>query len=165
MEAVLQLDVGYMPMRVVSFQRAICLIYEGKADLVEQLDDRVVRSPSMTMPWPSVIRLRNYVHVPYKARNLALSTRAVLARDQHMCAYCGEEATTRDHIVPRSRGGKDEWMNVVAACQPCNASKNDLSLEEWGRELQFHPVIPSANHWVVIGMNAREQWQEYLTKA
>src|SRR5690625_2141324 len=108
----LLLNASYEPLCVIPVTRAIVLVMAEKADVVSE-GDAVLRSPSVQVPAPAVIRLRRYVKVPYR-RTLALTRRNVLARDDGICAYCGGRGTTVDHVIPRSRGGGNVWENVVA---------------------------------------------------
>ena len=98
---------------------------------------------------PSVIRLRYFVRVPFQ-RRCTLSRRAVFARDEHRCQYCGEHADSIDHVMPRSRGGQHVWENVVAACRACNIRKRDRLLEETTMHLARRPSAPRALAWVVV---------------
>ena len=118
MRSALVLNATYEPLSVVSARRAICLVLCDKADIVED-DGSTVNSERLSVAAPLVIRLRYVVKVPYN-RNTAMSRRAVFARDNHRCGYCGGHADSIDHVVPRSRGGKNVWENVIAACRPCN---------------------------------------------
>lgn len=162
---VLVLNATFEPINVVQLHRAICLVVQEKADVVESVDGRTFRSENTEIPCPSVVRLRYYVKVPWKRRRPAVTNRNVLGRDNHTCGYCGETATTIDHIVPRARGGKNTWMNVVAACSPCNSKKSDLLLDELGWELLFQPTIPADKTWLVVGWAEREQQAKYLATA
>src|SRR3954447_16295922 len=110
----LVLNAGYEPLAVVSFRRALVLVLAGKATIVAQGPNPVV-SGSLTLPRPSVILLLRYVRVPH-SRSVPVSRRGVLRRDDHRCCYCGKHATRVDHVVPRSRGGRDTWDNLVACC-------------------------------------------------
>jgi len=157
---VLLLNASYEPLWVVSLHRAIILILEEKAEIIETREGSI-RSPSLTLPYPSVIRLTRYIKVPYR-RRIPFSNRSVLNRDGYKCAYCGKTATTIDHIIPRSRGGTHEWLNVVAACKTCNHKKGDKLLSEIGWELLIQPTVPEGRKWFVIGIAERESWQEYL---
>ncbi len=118
MDTALVLNASYEPLSVVSSRRATCLVLADKADVVETLG-APLRSVSRSFPRPSVIRLRYMVKVPY-IRTAALSRRAIFARDDHRCQYCGGRADSIDHVLPRSRGGQHTWENVAAACRPCN---------------------------------------------
>ena len=109
----LVLNASYEPLGVVSWRRAVCLLLDEQADMVEA-DDGVVRSPSISLPLPSVIRLRQMVNAP-RRRAVPVSRRAVFARDEYRCQYCGDRADSIDHVVPRSRGGLDVWDNLAAA--------------------------------------------------
>ena len=82
-----------------------------------------------------MIRLRNYVRVPYRAR-VPMTRAALMHRDRFRCAYCGDKAETIDHVVPRSRGGGHSWENCVACCAPCNHRKADKLLSELGWTLR-----------------------------
>ncbi len=124
MMSVLLLNTTYEPMHVVSLRRAVALVLQEKAQLVEA-SERTVRSPSLAMPEPLVIRLRGRVTM-LRQRSLALSRTAILARDGYTCQYCGlplpAARLTIDHVLPQSRGGAWAWTNLVAACPACNAA-------------------------------------------
>lgn len=122
------------------------------------------RSEKLSYPSPVVVRLRRYVPIPYR-RSIPLTTRAVLARDNYTCGYCGGDADTTDHIVPRARGGKHDWLNVVAACGPCNRRKGRKSLDEWGKELRVTPKVPRGTSLWVLAMSGRpdDAWLPYLS--
>ncbi len=118
----------------------------------------------MTVPVPSVIRLRTYVKVPFR-RRVPLNRRAVFARDDGSCQYCGRNAENIDHVLPRSRGGTHTWENVVAACRPCNNRKGDRTPHEAGLTLRSTPRAPREYGWLVIGLSAPPEpaWRAYLT--
>ena len=118
MRSALVLNATYEPLSIVPARRAACLVLADKADLVHD-DGTHIHSARLAIPSPTVIRLRYVVKVPYQ-REASLSRRAVFARDNHRCQYCGEHADSIDHIFPRSRGGLHVWENVAAACRPCN---------------------------------------------
>ena len=111
-----------------------------------------------------MLRLRRRVSVPARCR-VPLTRTGVLLRDGYECAYCAEHwADTVDHVVPRSRGGRHEWRNVVAACRQCNHRKGDRLVGELGWRLRFHPTEPSAPRTVSVGAAAPE-WGPYLSRA
>jgi 5-methylcytosine-specific restriction endonuclease McrA len=148
----------------VSAQRATCLILAEKADLVED-DGAVIRSESLTLPSPSVIRLRYMVKVPYVRRS-ALSRRAVFARDDYRCQYCGSRADSIDHVLPRSRGGTDEWDNLAAACRSCNSTKRNRTPAEAGLRLLRPCRAPRSTGWSIVGSGGiPEPWKPYLALA
>ena len=89
----------------------------------------------------------------------------MLARDNGSCAYCSKPADTMDHVVPRSKGGQHRWENIVAACRPCNAKKDDHTLAELGWVLPFKPYVPKATLYVVFRYEQSEVWTPYLAGA
>jgi 5-methylcytosine-specific restriction endonuclease McrA len=143
---------------MVPMRRALRLVIDGKAEIVEAENDRVVRSERLTMPRPAVIRLTKFIHVPRRFRRQVTNT-FLFARDQYRCQYCGRpsselkprEALTRDHVVPISRGGTNEWTNVVTACSPCNTRKGNRLPHEIGMIPLTHPTEPHFVHlsWAV----------------
>ena len=142
MRSALVLNATYEPLSVVPARRAVCLVLQDKAEIVEH-DGSAVRSERLAMPGPLVIRLRYVVRVPFHRRT-ALSRRAVFLRDGSRCQYCGGVADSIDHVVPRSRGGQHVWENVAAACRPCNLRKRDRTPEEAGMRLASVPLAPRA---------------------
>ncbi len=161
MSRALVLNASFEPLCVVSARRALMLVLDEKAELVAAGDGRF-RSVRATFPEPSVVRLARYVKVPYQTR-VALNRRAVFARDAHCCQYCGAGAENIDHVVPRSRGGTHTWENVVAACRPCNARKEDRLLHEVGFTLRHSPVQPHQRIWLLVATGiARPDWEPYL---
>lgn len=160
-EEVLLLNSCYTPLRFVSYKRAIGLIFQGKAEIIEQCEGKI-SSPTKSYDVPSVIRLRYYVKVPFISR-IALNRKSVLARDNYECQYgCGRKATTIDHVVPRSRGGQHDWMNVLACCAKCNSKKADKLLSELGWSPLKRPHMPSSSIWLTLGMVRRKEWETYL---
>jgi len=158
------LNATYEPLSVVPARRAACLVLADKADVVED-DGTVLRSSSLEVPNLVVIRLRYVVKVPYHRRT-ALSRRAVFARDEHRCQYCGGAADSIDHVMPRSRGGQHVWDNVAAACRPCNLSKRDRTPDEAGMHLARPPRAPRELAWVAIAVaRVPEAWKPYLARA
>ena len=123
------------------------LVLQAKAEPLAATG-RVFHSARVSVAEPSVVRLSYFVRVPHQA-HVALSRRAIFARDGHRCQYCGAQAENIDHIVPRSKGGPHAWDNVVAACRRCNARKRDHLLEETGMKLRHQPSAPGVGngHW------------------
>ena len=158
----LVLNAGYEPLGVVSFKRAIILVLNKKATVLEGSAEIKVHSASNAYDLPSVILLSRYVRVP-GSRNIPLSRRGVLRRDAHRCAYCKRAANTVDHVQPKSKGGTDSWENLVAACLRCNNLKGDKTLKEIGWELSFTPKMPTGGAWLIRGVEKLEpEWDEYL---
>jgi len=160
----LVLNAGYEPLAVVSFRRALVLVLAGKATVVSDTGDPVVGATTV-LPRPSVILLGRYVRSPH-GRVVPVSRRGVLRRDGHRCAYCAGPATTVDHVLPRSRGGRDAWENLVACCVRCNGTKGDRTPEEVGWRLRVRPYAPRGAAWVVRGADQRDpSWEAWLREA
>jgi 5-methylcytosine-specific restriction endonuclease McrA len=136
----------------------------GKADVVhDDPNGPVIHSATRAITVPSVIRLRSYVRVPYRAR-VPMTRAALMHRDRFRCAYCGAKADTVDHVVPRSRGGEHSWENCVAACANCNHRKADRLLGELGWALRSVPLPPKGQHWRLLS-SVKEldpAWVRYL---
>lgn len=157
----LVLNAGYEPLAVVSFRRALALVMNEKAAVVRAHEGEVVAT-SAVFERPAVIVLRRYVRAPY-TRVIPVTRRGVLRRDEHQCGYCGAHATTIDHVMPRSRGGKDTWENLIACCQRCNNVKGDRTPAEMGWRLLFAPRMPQGRAWFVRGVERPQpEWSEYL---
>ena len=161
MTRALVLNASFEPLCVVSTRRALLLVLDQKAELLAA-GAGLFRSERRSFPEPSVVRLSHYVKVPYQAR-IALNRRAVFARDNHRCQYCGAAAENIDHVIPRSRGGTHTWDNVVAACRPCNTRKEDRYLHETNLRLRRPPSIPRERLFVLIATGGvRPDWEPYL---
>ncbi len=159
---VLVLNQDYSALTVCTAQRAIVLVHLRKADIVSAIRGRYVRSPNLSFPLPSIVRLRLYVRVPY--RGIMLSRKNILHRDGHRCQYCGtHEQLTVDHVLPKSRGGAHTWQNMVAACIRCNNKKGNKRPEEAGMCLRRSPFRPSRVTFIrdYVGV-PDEAWKPYL---
>ncbi len=162
MERVLLLNASWEPLKILSMSRAICLLLENKVDLVETADGHI-RSPSISIKKPSVIRLKVYIKIPFDKKSLAISRSNVLARDHYICGYCNKRATTVDHIYPKSKGGNHSWENVVAACGPCNGKKGNKTLKQLNWKINnkiFEPNI----RLVLLPINniEHERWRSWI---
>lgn len=150
MTDVLLINASYQVLSRIDWQRAVVLVVTGEADTVEAHPDRLVRSQHLTVPWPTIVRLRAYRHLLYRTVPSARPSAAQIKhRDGRTCAYCGGHGDTVDHVVPRSRGGSNAWDNLVCACRPCNNRKADRTPVEAGMRLRWapRPVEPgSAQH-------------------
>lgn len=161
---VLLLNATFEPLTALPMRRAVVLIVCEKAVVVHDDDDGpVVRSADLALQVPSVIRLRNYVRVPYRAR-IPMTRAALMHRDRFRCAYCGSKAETIDHVVPRSRGGGHSWENCVACCSSCNHRKADKMLSELGWTLRAALVPPKGPHWRLLASikELDPTWLPYL---
>jgi 5-methylcytosine-specific restriction endonuclease McrA len=132
------------PHRIVEWQTAVCLLVTGKIDVLEVYEDEVVSSPSTSFQMPSVARIKR--HVGSWKKGVKFSRINVYTRDNFECGYCGKRLPPRDlsydHVIPRARGGKTEWENILTACKPCNDRKADRSPEQAGMRLLRKPYRP-----------------------
>jgi len=160
------------PLAVISISRAINLLIAGKAVVIEETG-RVLRTVSTTFPVPSVIALRRYINVP--RRKAHWSRKGVLVRDNYVCIYCGAHPGdlsrgktlskmdfTVDHIVPRSRGGKDNWTNTACACYTCNHRKGNRLPGEAGMKLRWEPKTPRTSYLVIAIGSGPDAWRHYI---
>jgi len=154
----LALNASYEPLTMVPVRRALRLVIDGKAEIVESDQGRLVRSERLAVPRPVVIRLMKFIHVPRRFRRQVTNT-FLFARDGYRCQFCGRpqatlrsrECLTRDHLVPLSRGGTNAWTNVLTACSTCNARKGNNLPAEIGMEPLTVPAEPHFVHlaWAV----------------
>ena len=150
MAGCLALNASFEPLTVLPLRRALRLVIDRKAEVLEIDPQRVFRSERREIPCPSVIRLVRFVHVPRKFRRQVTNT-FLFARDGYRCQYChrhrsdlrGREFLTRDHVVPISRGGDNGWHNVVTACSPCNNRKGSRLPGEVGMHISRLPGEPN----------------------
>jgi len=148
---------------ICNVKKAIVLILLSKAELIVDNQKRKIHTVTSIFPWPSVIRLNDFIKVPYK--KIILTRRNILKRDNHKCGYCGRAdlPLTIDHIIPKSKGGDDSWENLVAACLPCNNKKGDRTLEAAKMGLRIKAYTP--NH-IMFLKNAvskiDDNWKPYL---
>lgn len=155
---------NYMPINRINLKRAVTLLLTGKAepvDFVDGGDDIAVHSPSFVLLVPPHIRL-TVTHQERRGWKIpAVTRREVLRRDHHTCQYCGStRQLTIDHVIPRSKGGKHTWDNVVTACERCNSRKGDRLPQQIGMHLRTQPKTPM--HPAV--MFAEEFWQQQNAK-
>jgi 5-methylcytosine-specific restriction endonuclease McrA len=151
----LALNASFEPLTLVPLHRALRLVLEQKAEILEVDDLRRFRSERRELPCPTVIRLVRYVHVPHRFRRQVTNT-FLFARDDYVCQYCGRhrrelkgrQFLTRDHVIPVARGGPNSWLNVVTACSPCNNRKASRTPAEAGMPLLAEPVEPNYVHLV-----------------
>jgi 5-methylcytosine-specific restriction endonuclease McrA len=161
-QQVLVLNATYEPINVCSLQRAVVLVLKQKAEVLERAARRL-RSATASYAYPLVIRLVAYVRVPRNEKR-RISRRAVFARDDWRCQYCGAAShLTVDHVVPRSRGGRSTWDNVVTSCAPCNVRKADRLPDEVGMHPRAAPKAPPPDVFIAVAAPRRpESWEPYL---
>ncbi len=160
---VLLLNQNYEPLGTCNVQRAIILIYLGKAEALDNVSDRYMRSMKISYPVPTIVRLYLYRKVPHK--KVMLTRKNILIRDNHQCQYCGRHRVvlTVDHILPKNRGGKDSWENLICACTKCNHKKGNRTPEEADMPLLSTPRRPSYISFFRFFVGSEnDTWKPYL---
>ncbi len=166
MEQVLLLNITYEPLRIIDWKRAISLLLLGKVEVLEEYS-REIHSVSFKLKLPSVVRLLRMVKRPKSP--VKFSRQNIYARDKYECQYCGNrfspEELTYDHVIPKSRGGKTRWDNIVTCCIPCNRRKGGRTPGEARMSLIRKPTRPTWLPALRITIGFREvptSWRDYL---
>lgn len=163
MESVLVLNQNYEPLNICNTRRALVLLDGGKAEVLEH-GNGGIRTPSRLYPRPSVIRLIYLVKRPRP--KVKLSRREIFHRDQYTCQYCGTKGKelTIDHVMPRHRGGRHTWENLVSACKSCNHRKGGKTLEESKMRLLRAPYEPKANNYYILYQHIQNsgRWSKFV---
>ena len=168
---VLLLNASEEVLNIITWRHAVKLMLTGKAHKPYGYSDEYeIQTVSGVFRLPKALVLVQYVHIPYK--NVAVNKKNVLKRDNYTCGYCSKKLSdttgTVDHVTPTCRGGKHEWLNVVAACKDCNGKKDNLTLKEagkkYGMKLRISPYIPSRDFMILTGINTEthETWTRWV---
>ncbi len=164
--ATLLLSQSYEPIKIISWQRAITLLFLGKVEVVEEYD-HAVRSVTFVIKIPAVVRLLRAFRRHHKP--VKFSRVNIYARDGYTCQYCGVRLSvselTYDHVVPRSQGGTTEWTNIVTCCHDCNRVKGGRTPRQAGMQLRAQPTQPNWVPAVIIRVSLRsvpDAWRDYL---
>jgi 5-methylcytosine-specific restriction endonuclease McrA len=141
----------------------VVLILKDKAEVIEH-SERALHSATQTMSRPVVIRLVTYIRIPRATHRRKITRRAVFARDNWTCQYCGSRSNlTVDHVVPRSKGGGSCWENIVASCAPCNRRKGNALPRQVGMRLLRQPRTPAPSVFIHVATpTIPVAWQQYL---
>jgi 5-methylcytosine-specific restriction endonuclease McrA len=160
---VLVLNATYEPINVCTVRRAVVLLLKDKAEILEH-GDWDLHAATRTLARPVVIRLVSYVRIPRDTHRRKITRRAVFARDDWTCQYCGSRSSlTVDHVIPRSKGGPSSWENIVASCAPCNRRKGSALPRQAGMQLRKQPHTPSQHVFIqVASPTIPAAWQRYL---
>lgn len=163
-QRVLVLNASYEPLQLISVRRAVILLLQEKAELVEAAQQQL-RARAFSLDVPLVIRLMRYIKIPRRLK-LPCSRRGIFARDRETCQYCGEQPgrqhLTMDHVVPRSQGGLTTWENVVTACRECNHKKGGRTPEQANMLLMVTPRQPQYVAFALMGeLERHDVWRKY----
>ncbi|MEZ4618891.1 MAG: HNH endonuclease [Caldilineaceae bacterium] len=171
MNAILLLNASYEPLAVIPARRALSLLLRERVDAVT--DELVkISTTANDLSIPTVLRLRHYVRVPQ--RGVRWSRRGIMRRDGFQCIYCGVRVGetksgavitkadfTIDHVIPKSRGGRNTWGNTACACPSCNQRKGNRTPHEAGMPMLWEPKIPRVDYLVAMG-EVPVSWKFYL---
>jgi 5-methylcytosine-specific restriction endonuclease McrA len=156
MSNVLVLNYDYTPLNITSTRRGYVLVDKGKAEIIKSAENPIVAG-YQTYVRPLIIRLLSYIR--FNQRNLKVNRTRIYKRDNHECAYCGsKKQLTLDHIIPKSRGGGNDWNNLVTCCFKCNLKKANKTPEEAKMVLKVKPYAPT-----LISENGllKKIWDDY----
>jgi 5-methylcytosine-specific restriction endonuclease McrA len=161
--SVLVLNQNYEPLNVCNARRAFVLVDRGKAEILEHAEG-VIRTTAAAFPLPSVIRLIYMIRRPRP--QMRLTRREVFVRDRHTCQYCGKQTRdlTIDHVVPRHRGGRHTWENLVSACRSCNHRKAGQTPQEAHMDLLSVPRRPPASSYYIFYhyLESQSDWRKFI---
>ena len=165
MKSVLVLDSSYRPIKQISWQKAMTLFFQDKIEVIREYKDTWISSPSKRFRLPAVIRLVNYIFkLPW---GIKLTRTNIFIRDKGKCQYCDKRLNksrfTVDHVIPKSKGGKSSWENLVCSCSKCNTYKGDKSLKEMGIKLKKKPEQPKNNLFMILKDESPECWLDFLS--
>jgi 5-methylcytosine-specific restriction endonuclease McrA len=162
----LVLSQGFEPIKIVSWQRAITLLFLGKAEVIEEYD-RNIKTTSLAIKIPAVVRLLNAFRRHKKA--VKFSRVNIYGRDKYTCQYCGTKKVigdlTYDHVVPRAQGGKTTWTNIATSCEDCNRHKANRTPSQAGMKLLKVPAQPTASPVLIVTVSREsvpDAWRDYL---
>lgn len=160
--SVLMLNQNYEPLTICTARRAVVLLFQGKAEMIETADGLRIRTVSTSYALPSVVRLWHYKKVPFK--RIMLTRKNIMIRDKNRCQYCGtmKGPMTVDHLVPKTMGGTDSWDNLVCCCPRCNNKKGDRTPEQSSMKLLKRPTRPSYITFIQRNVRIAAQWKPYL---
>ncbi len=160
---VLVLNLDHSPVAVVSAQKAIVLTLLDKANVLSTYDLLEIRTVSRSFEYPAVIRLNHYKNIPF--RGVLLNRVNLFRRDKGECQYCGSKRhLTIDHVIPKSKGGKTNWTNLITACNRCNVNKGDKTPEQAGMNLRTLPFKPTLTFFLAdYAERQAEEWLPFLS--
>ena len=163
----LLLDVNYFPVKIISWQKAITLLVTNRAEMIDEYSDKIIRSVSLSLKLPKILRLYQTHKLSYSVRFTRLN---VFHRDNFQCQYCSIRLPacelTFDHVVPVSKEGETTWENVVTCCKPCNTKKGPKTLQESRMKLLKTPRKPSWSIELCLRLKEDDplEWWDFFPK-
>ncbi|HOV89937.1 MAG TPA: HNH endonuclease [Syntrophorhabdaceae bacterium] len=166
MDRTLLLNTTFEPLGIVSWKKAITLVYLGKVEVIEEYD-REIKGINIKIRLPAVIRLLRFIR--NGNTNIKFSRKNIFLRDNYTCQYCGKrfepKDLTCDHIIPKSRGGITEWSNIVTSCIKCNLKKGDKLPEEINMQPKKRPSRPNSMYIFMLHLGIKtppDLWKDYI---
>ncbi len=166
----LVLNAAYQPIKRVSWREAFCMVFTGRAEVVENYADRVIRSACAVFPMPSIVRFVRKVTYVWRG-GVKFNRKNVYLRAKGRCQYCGTRVPSNEfdfeHIVPKAQGGRTRWENIVVACIGCNQRKGNRTPRQAGMRLRSKPArpkyLPGANSSSLVWTEGMPRtWKDYL---
>ena len=158
---VLVLNMDYTPISVTDLFRGFNLVFKGKAEIVEHHEKNPIITSENEYKRPSVIRLLNYVILPYN--KLKPTRENIFKRDEFRCLYCNIKSNlTIDHVRPKSKGGENTWENLATCCSKCNSKKGDRTPSESNMKLRYKPFKPGYTYFIKKMLKRHKDWSDYI---
>jgi 5-methylcytosine-specific restriction endonuclease McrA len=162
---VLVLNSAYQPINVTTLARGFKLVFKGKAEVIEHIEDEPIVTSQRNYKRPTVIRLLRYISIPF--RKVTLSRQNIYRRDDYKCVYCNsKDNLTLDHVVPKSKGGANSWTNLVTCCSDCNIRKGDKDLDDFllenDYEMKYEPFKPHYIYFIENLATFHDSWKIYV---
>lgn len=169
MTQTLLLNINFDPLKIIPWQRAMTMFYEGKVEIFEEYEDKPIRAVSFTFKMPSIVRMLHMVKVRRRLDYVPFTRGNIYASYGYRCQYCGHEYPSKDltfdHVIPVSQGGKKGWDNIVPACMDCNRKKDNRTPEQAGMHLLRKPHMPKNAPIIKLSVGIRhapESWRDFL---
>jgi 5-methylcytosine-specific restriction endonuclease McrA len=151
MERCILLNADYTFLNVVSWKRALKMVFKEKVEVL-QYSETIIRCGDTSIPLPTVMKLIKFIRTIYRNR-VPFTKKNIMVRDKYECAYCGSRRElTIDHIIPSSRGGKTNFENCITACRPCNNAKGNRTPNEAGMFMKRRAYQPTISEFLMIKM-------------
>jgi len=158
---VIVLNSDYTFLNFIDYKKAFTLLAKEKIEVIKY-SETIIRSFKDSFKIPSVVRLINFVNILYR-RKVSFTKDNVYIRDNYTCGYCGQKLNKRtitlDHIIPKSKGGKDSWENCVSACKDCNERKGDKFLHDTDMQLHLKPRQPNLLDFIIMRLKVNNQYE------
>lgn len=159
--SILILNADMTPLSITTLRKGFKLVWKGRAEILE-MDESPIYTENIAYDRPNVIRLLEYVHVPF--RRVKVSKTNIYKRDKMKCVYCGSQRDlTLDHVTPRCKGGKNTWENLVTCCFKCNKRKGNRTVESANMQLSYVPFYPSQYYYMkYMTSDFDKRWEKFF---